>query len=65
MHVNLGMSKKENNEQIAKSAQVGTDVAFQESKKKKKKLLKSSENKSEYNCGYFEAKSSRSPLQKF
>ena len=35
MHVNLGMSKKENNEQIAKSAQVGTDVAFQESKKKK------------------------------
>ena len=39
MHVNLGMSKKENNEQIAKSAQVGTDVAFQESKKKKKKAF--------------------------
>ena len=31
----MGMSKKENNEQIAKFAQVGTDVAFQESKKKK------------------------------
>ena len=52
----MEMSKKENNEQIPKFAQVSTDVAFQESKKKKKKILKSSENKSEYNYGYFEAK---------
>ena len=59
----MEMSEKENNEQIPKFAQVSTDVAFQESKKKK--LLKSSENKSEYNYGYFEAKSSCSPLQKF
>ena len=32
----MEMSEKENNEQIPKFAQVSTDVAFQESKKKKK-----------------------------
>lgn len=35
----MEMSKKENNEQIPKFAQVSTDVAFQESKKKKKKAF--------------------------
>lgn len=57
----MWIGKKGNNEETPAFAQMGTDVDFQE---KKNVFEIFTENKSECNCGYFEARSSRSPLQK-
>lgn len=57
----MWIGKKGNNEETPVFAQMGTDVDFQE---KKNVFEIFTENKSEYNCGHSEARSSCSPLQK-